>query len=320
MFRKLQFLCLLVVLFSGAASAQDYPSRPVKIVVPYTAGGVPDVIARIVGQRLSEMLSQPFVVVNTPGASGITAVMSVVKAPPDGYTLLLSDPAQTATNQYLFDNLPYDTLRDLMPVSILAYSSPFVVVNPAAGLSSFSEFVAYAKKNPGKLSYGSAGVGSTLHIAMESLNASLGLDLVHIPYKGSGQAVPAFLAGDVPLLITALTAIGPHVKSGKAKLLAVTSANRSPLAPDVPAVSEFIPGFEFNVELGLLAPAGTPSAVISIISTQVAKALKHPEVVARLKQLNLDPGGSTPEFFSAAIRRNQERFGTVVKRSGIKAN
>ena len=315
---KAFFYCLLVC--AGGAPAQDYPARPVKIVVPYAAGGVPDVLGRTVGQRLSEMLSQQFLVENRPGAGGISAVMAVVKAPADGYTLLLSDPGQTAINQHLFDSLPYDTLRDLVPVTILAYSAPFVVVNPSAGINSFTELVAYAKANPGKLAYGSAGIGSSLHIAMESLKASLGIDLVHIPYKGSGQSVPAFLGGEVPLVVTALTALGPHVKSGKAKLLAVTSAKRSPQAPDVPAVGEFIPGYDFTAELGFLAPRGTPAAVVSKLSAEVAKAVKHPETAARLTQLNLDPAGSTPEAFTAVIRGNQARYATAVKLSGAKSN
>lgn len=316
----LRTLCFALVAWGWGASAQDYPARPVKIVVPYAAGGVPDVIARIVGQRLSESFSHQFLIENRGGAGGISAVMSVVKAPADGYTVLMADVAHTALNTYLFTNLPYDVLKDLQPVSVVANSAPFIVVNPSLPIGSFSEFLAYAKAHPGKLSYGSGGIGSVLHISMEVIKASQGIDLVHVPYKGSGQSVPAFLAGEVQVVVTALTALGPHVKSGKAKLLAVTSAHRSRQAPDVPSVSEFIPGYDFEAEIGLLVPAGTPAAVVARLSAEVAKAVKHPETMARLTTLGLDPVGSTPEAYATAIRRNLERFAEPVRQSGAKVN
>jgi len=321
MTRTLLSAALFVLVTSlGSTWAQDYPARRVKILVPYAAGGVPDVLARVVGQRLSEALSQQFVVENKPGAGGIPAVMTVVKAPADGYTLLIADVAQTAINPHLFEKLPYDTLKDLAPVSIVASSPIYVVVSPSVRIDSFAELIAYAKAHPNRLSYGSAGIGSIHHISMESIKAALGIDLAHVPYKGSGQSVPAFLAGEVPIVLTALPALGPHVQSGRAKLLAVTSVARSAQVPEVPSVSEFIPGYDFIAEVGLLAPAGTPVAAVSNISSEVAKAMKHPETASRLTALGLDPVGSTPEAFAALIRSNLERFAKAVKISGAKVN
>jgi tripartite-type tricarboxylate transporter receptor subunit TctC len=311
--------CCLAAL-AASASAQDYPQRPVRIMVPYAAGGVPDVVARTVAQRLSESTGQQFIVENRGGGGGIAAVMAVAKSPADGYTLLVADPAQTAINPFLFTNLPYDTLRDLAPVSIIANSVQYVVGSPQANINSFPDMVAYAKANPGKLSYGSAGIGSVHHIGMESIKGALGLNVVHIPYKGSGQSVPAFVAGEVQVVLASLPALTAHVKAGKAKLLAVTSARRSPQTPDVPAVSEFVPGYDFGVEIGMLAPAGTPPAVLTKLSGEVGKAMKHPDTAARFAALGLEPVGGTPENYTAVIRRSLERFSVAVKQSGAKAD
>jgi len=290
------------------------------MLVPYAAGGVPDVLARSVAHRLSESTGQQFLVENRGGGGGIAAVMAVVKSPADGYTLIVADPAQTAINPYLFANLPYDTLKDLAPVSIIANAVQYVVGSPQANLNSFADMVAYARANPGKLSYGSAGIGSVHHIGMESIKATLGLDIVHVPYKGSGQSVPAFIAGEVQVVLASLPALTAHLKSGKAKLLAVTSAGRSSRTPEVPAVSEFVPGYDFNVEIGLLAPAGTPPAVLSKLSAEVAKAMKHPDTITRFAALGMEPVGGTPEHYAAVIRQSLERFGAAVKLSGAKAN
>jgi tripartite-type tricarboxylate transporter receptor subunit TctC len=299
--------------------AQDYPVRPVKVIVPYAPGGVPDVIARVVGQRLSERLGQQFVVENRGGGAGISAVMAVARAAPDGYTLLLTDNAVTTINPYLFDNLPYDTLRDLAPVSNIANTTQFVVAH-AAQFGSFTELVAYAKANPGRLSYGSPGMGTVHHIGTEAIKTALGIDIVHVPYKGSGQSVPAFLAGQIPIVIASLPALAAHVKSGKARLLAVASPRRNAQAPDVPALAEFIPGYDYTVAIGLYAPAGTPSAIVTRIAAEVAKAVQHPETVARFTPLGIDPVGSTPDAFVAVIRRDLERYSTAVKSSGARAN
>jgi tripartite-type tricarboxylate transporter receptor subunit TctC len=320
MMRTLLIASLFVLACAGGASAQEYPARPAKILVPYVAGGVPDVLARLLAQRLTETLSQSFIVENKPGAGGIPAVVAVAKAPADGYTLLVADVAQTAINPYLFKDIPYDTLRDFAPVSILANATVYIAVNASTQIGSFAELVSYARANPGRLSYGSAGIGSIHHIAAESIKAGLGLDIVHVPYKGSGLSVPAFLAGDVQIVVTALPALGPHVQSGKVKLLAVTSAARSGQTPDVPSVSEWIPGYDFFAEIGLLAPVETPSAIVARLYAESAKAMKRPDTVTRLTALGLDPIGSTPETFTALIRGNQDRYARAVRISGAKVN
>ena len=311
---------LFLGLLSSVSLAQDFPSRPVKIIVPYAAGGVPDVLARTVGQRLSESTGQQFIVENRGGGAGISAMQTVAKSPADGYTLVMADAAQTAINPHLFKDLPYDTLRDFAPVTIAATSVIFLAANATAPIQSFAEFAAFARANPGKLSYGSAGIGSAHHIAMEYVKAELKLDVVHVPYKGSGQSVPAFVAGDVQLVLSSLPALAAHIKSGKARLIGVNSGKRSSQAPDVPSIAEFIPGYDLVVETGLLAPAGTPAPVVAKLAAEVGKAMTHPETLARLVPLGFDAVGSTPEAFTQTIRANLERFARIVKLSGAKAN
>jgi tripartite-type tricarboxylate transporter receptor subunit TctC len=316
-------LLFAAVLAAGGAQAwaqADYPNRSVKLVVPYSAGGSTDVLARVIGQRLSESLGQPFVIENRPGAGGIVATLAVVKAPADGYTLLVSDMSQVVINPFLFSKLPYDPVKDLAPVTIVATIPLYVVAQPSLGVDSLAQLVAMAKAKPGQLSYGSAGTGSIHHIVMESFKASAGLDIVHVPYKGSGQSASAFIAGDLPLLITGMSAVGPHVKSGKGKLVAISSARRSAETPDVPSIGEVVPGFDFSSEFGLLAPAGTPPAILAKIAGEVGKALKVPDTMQRLGPMGMEPVGSSPEAYVENIRRNLDRFGKAVKISGAKAD
>ena len=320
--RMKKFTAVLVVclLVTGLAQAQDYPNRAVRLIVPYAAGGAPDVFARVIGQRLSDALGQQFIVENRPGAGGISASEAVAKAAPDGYTLLVPDVPQTAINPYMFSKLPYDPAKDFAPVSLIATIPLFLVTQPSAQVNTVAELIAAGKAAPGKMNYGSAGIGSLHHILMESFKASLGLDIVHVPYKGSGQSTPAFIGGDLSMLVTAIAAIGPHVKAGKARLIAVTSSARSPLAPDVPAVSETIPGYDFVSEIGLLAPAGTPQPVIAKLAAEVAKAVRHPDVVQRLTALGAVPVGNTPEAYGEMMKRNLVRYAKAVKDSGARAD
>jgi len=311
---------LLLSAFCAVVFAQDYPNRPVRLIVPYAAGGAPDVFARIIGQRLSESLGQQFIVENRPGAGGISASETVAKAAPDGYTLLVPDVPQTAINPHMFAKLPYDPAKDFAPVSLIATIPLFIVSQPAMPVNSVAELVAAAKAAPGKFNYGSAGIGSLHHILMESFKGALGLDIVHVPYKGSGQSTPAFIGGELTTLVTALAAIGPHVKAGKAKLLAVSSLARSPLAPDVPAISETIPGYDFTSEIGLLAPAGTPPAVIAKLAAEVAKAVRHPDTVQRLTALGAVPVGNSPEAYGEMMKRNLTRYAKAVKDSGARVD
>ncbi|MGQ0653288.1 MAG: Bug family tripartite tricarboxylate transporter substrate binding protein, partial [Betaproteobacteria bacterium] len=284
-----------LALAASAAIAQGYPSRPVKIVVPYSPGGLPDTMSRIVAAKLADATGQQFVIENRGSAGGITGTSEVVKAPADGYTLLVADVGQIAINPHLFSKLPYDPMKDLAPVSLIGTSALYLVAHPSVRASSFRELVALAKAEPGKLNYGSSGTGSIHHLATEALKSGLGLDLVHVPYKGTGQSVPALLGGQVALLYSALPSIAGHVKDGRVKILAISTAQRSPQTPEVPTVAESgIPGYEFVAEIGLLAPAGTPRDVITRLAGEVARAVKLPDVVQRFTQLGIESVGSTP--------------------------
>jgi tripartite-type tricarboxylate transporter receptor subunit TctC len=313
-------LALLAGAALSPAVAQDYPAKPVKMVVPYAAGGLPDVVTRTVGQRLSEALGQQFVVENKPGAGGIAATQSVVQAAPDGYTLLAVDAGPITMNPFLFSKLPYDTVKDLTPVSLLAISPLYIVSSPTSKIGSFAEFISFARANPGRLNYGSSGIGSIHHISMESIKSSLGLDIVHVPYKGTGQSVPAFIGGEVQIIVSALPSIGSYVKSGQATLLAASSLERYPDTPDVPAVSEFIPGYDFPAEVGILAPAGTPAAIVGRLAAEIGKALTQADTQARLQALGAQGVGLSPAAYAEHIRRGLEKYAVAVKVSGAKSD
>jgi tripartite-type tricarboxylate transporter receptor subunit TctC len=302
----------------GGAAAQDYPAKPVRMMVGFAAGGAPDIVGRLLAQRLSESLGQQFVVENRPSAGGITATQAVAKAAPDGYTLLVTDISQVAIAPFVFPSVPYDPVKDFAPISMAVITPLFYAVQPSLGINTFQDLIAYAKANPGKLNYGSAGIGSIHHLSMEAIKSSLGLNIVHVPYKGGGQSTPAFLAGEVSLLASALSALGPHAKAGKAKLLAIGTPQRFSIAPDVPTVAEFVPGFDFSSEIGLTAPAGTPPAIVSRLSAEVNKALKHPDVLARLAAMGSEAVGTTPEGYADNIRRNLEKYSRAVKIAGAK--
>ncbi len=312
--------CVLLASGATAAHAQNYPTKPVRIVVPFVAGGAPDLLARMVGQHLSGVFGQQFIVENRSGASGILGADLVSKSPADGHTLLLSDISTLVINPNLFAKLPYNSPKDFAPVSLALVIPLYVVAQPSLQFNTLPELVALAKAQPGKLTYGSSGIGSIHHITMESLKAELGLDIVHVPYKGVGQSVPAFRGGEISLLISALTGASPLVKSGHAKLLAVTSLRRDPQSPHVAPVSDLIPGFDFSSEMGIAAPAGTPPAIVSRLSSEIAKALKQPDVVARFTTLGGVLIGSTPEAYAENIHRHLKTFSKAVKASGAKVD
>ena len=316
----MRLLFLLLLVFSGAAAAQEWPAKPVRMIVPYAAGGLPDTMARILGTRLGEALGQQMVVENRGGAGGISGTEAVAKAAPDGYTLLVADVGQVAINPHVYASLPYDPLKDLVPVTLLGTTSLFLVAHPGVPAANFTELVALARAQPGKLNYGSSGTGSIHHLATEALKAALKLDIVHVPYKGMGQAVPALLGGQVSFLFSALPAIESHVKAGKLKLLAISTPKRSAQAPEVPTVAELgVPGYDFAPEIGVLAPAGIAPGLVARISAEIAKAVKSAEVSQRYLQLGIEAVGSTPEAYSARIRAAYDRYAQVVKASGAKA-
>ena len=306
--------------WTGAAAAQDYPTRPVRVVVPYAAGGLPDTMTRLAAVKMTEALGQQVVVDNRPGAGGIGACELVANAIPDGYTLLIVDVAQTAINPALYAKLPYDTLRNFAPVSLMGTSAQFLAANASVPASTLPELIKLAKAKPGQLRYGSGGIGSVHHLSMEALKTPLGLDIIHVPYKGNGVAIPAMIAGEVALVFSALPAIEGHLKSGRVKLLAVNTARRSPQAPNVPTVSEItgIQDYDYPPAIGVLAPAKTPKAVVNRAADAVARAVKHPDIAKRYTELGIDPVGNTPEQYAAQIRVDIAKYAKAVKASGVK--
>lgn len=317
---KLAAAALALALASSPIAAQDgYPSKPVRWIVPYSAGGLPDTIARVVAQKVSESLGQQVTIENRGGAGGITGSEAVARAAPDGYTFLVADVGQVAINQHLYAKLSYDPAKDLVPVGLIATANLFLVANADVPAKDFAELVALARARPGKLNYGSSGIGSIHHLATESLKAALGLDIVHVPYKGTGESVPALVSGQVALVYSSLPSIAAYVKSGRVKVLAVSTIKRSASAPDVPTVAELgVPGYDFAPEIGLLAPAGTPPAIVTRMSQEVAKAVRSPEVAQRFAQLDIEPAGGTPAEYAARIRAASEKYAQAIKVSGAR--
>jgi len=304
----------------GAAGAQDFPTRPIRMVVPYAAGGLPDTMTRLAAVRLTEILKQQVVVDNRPGAGGIGACELVANATPDGYTLLIADVAQTAINPALYAKLSYDTLRDFAPVTLMGTSAQFLTSNASVPANSLKELIALVKAKPGQMSYGSGGIGSVHHLSMEALKTPLGLDIVHVPYKGNGVAIPAMISGEVALVFSALPAIEAHIKTGRVKLLAVNTLKRSPQAPNVPTVSEVtgIKDYDYPPAIGVLAPAKTPKAVINKLAAAIAKSVQHPDVAGRYVTLGIEPVGNTPAQYLAQTRVDIAKYAKAVKAAGVK--
>jgi tripartite-type tricarboxylate transporter receptor subunit TctC len=316
--RLLGIAALCVAQTALAQGAKSYPDKPVRVVVGYSPGGLPDTIARVIGQKLSERWNQQFVVENKPGANGILGADFVAKATPDGYTLLMTDNSTHAIVPFLFTKLPYDADKDLIPVSLTARAPLFLAVHPSVKANSFKELIALIKASPGKYSYGSSGIGSTHHLCMAYLAASLNLDMVHVPYKGTGQSVPALVGGQVPMVFSGYPTLAAQAKEGRVKLLAINSLKRSDLAPDVPAIAETIPGFDFAPTFGLFAPAGTPKDIIVKVGADVAQVVKIPDVIERMKNLGIDPLGISGEDWAPMLKADAERYAKAVKISGAK--
>jgi tripartite-type tricarboxylate transporter receptor subunit TctC len=301
------------------ASAQGaYPNRPIKFVVPYAAGGLPDTVARIFAQRLGDKLGQAVVVDNRPGANGVVAAQALATAPKDGYTFLVTDGSMFSINPAIYKNLGYDYKRDFVPVSLAARAPLYLAVHPKVPASTFQEFVALAKAKPGTLNYGSSGIGSTHHLTMEALKAALGLQITHVPFKGTGQSVPALIGGQVDVLFSALPSLVGFVKGGQVKLLAINSARRSSQEPNVPAIAETIPGFDFAPIVGVLAATGTPASAIDRISAEMAQIARMPDVIATLSNAGIEAIGSNPADYGKAILDENERLAKAIAASGIK--
>ncbi|HZZ94936.1 MAG TPA: tripartite tricarboxylate transporter substrate binding protein [Usitatibacter sp.] len=313
----------LAALFLGvssiAASQDNYPARPVTIVVPYPAGGVADLLPRLVGEKLTQKWGQPVIVENKAGASGNIGMGWVAQQPADGYTFALAPAGNLTVNPTLFPNLPFDTARDFTPVTLLANVPNVLVVHPSVPAKTFQELVAYAKANPGKLNFASPGAGSGAHLAGELLKLDAGVDIVHIPYKGLAPAVNDLLGGQVQMMFAGVSTIIQQVKSGKLRALAVAGPHRLDAMPGVPTVAESgYPGFDVTSWYGIVAKTGTPPAIMRKVRDDMADALKQPDVVKKLADLGLEPVGDTPAQFGAVIQAESLKWGGIVKKAGVR--
>src|SRR5688572_27973505 len=299
------------------AWGQAYPSKPVRVVVTFPPGSTPDIVGRALATRLQDAMGQPFVVENRAGAGGNIGADAVAKAAPDGYTLLVSTNGVFAINKVLYKSMPFDPDRDLAPVSLLATAPQMLVVNPSLGVSGLKEYLEHARRNPGKLSYGSVGAGSASHLTMELLKSDAGVSLVHVPYKGFPPAVTDLLAGNIQTMFAIVPGVLPHVKAGKMTGLAVTALKRSELAPDVPSVAELgYPQLESLAWIGLGVPAGTPAPVIERLSAETTRGMRAPEVRNLLGKAGFDVVAGSPQEFARWIRAESQKWGRVIKASG----
>jgi tripartite-type tricarboxylate transporter receptor subunit TctC len=304
---------------SRIARAQAYPSRPVRIIVPFAAAGAFDIMARLIGQWLSERLGQPFVIENRPGAGTNIGTETVVKAPPDGYTLLLAG-TPNAINATLYEKLNFNFIRDIASVAGISRAPLVMAVHPSVPAKTVPEFIAYAKANPGKISMASAGIGAPSHVSGELFKMMAGVNLVHVPYRGAGPALVDLLAGQVQVGFPSMPSSIEYVRAGKLRALAVTSAMRSDALPDIPTVGEFLPGYEASASYGIGAPKGTPVEIIDMLNKEINAALGDPKMKARLADLGGTPLLGSAADFGKLIAEETEKWAKVIKFAGIKAN
>ena len=310
---------LATSLLATAALAQSYPAKPIRLIVPFAAGGGNDNVARLVGKHLSDNLGQQLVIDNRPGAGGVLGAELAAKAVPDGYTLFLGGVGSHAVNPNLNVSLPYDPIRDFAPVALLAQAPLVLVVHPSVPADSITAFVALARSRPGQLNYASNGNGSSSHLAAVMFDSMTGVDMVHVPYKGLSPALTDLLSGRVQLMFSSVVAILPHIKAGKLRGLAVTGSRRLASMPNLPTIAESgLPGYEASSWYGVLAPAGTPREIVARLNAELVKALEQPEVRTSLLAEGAEPIGGSPEQFAAHIRSEMERLGKMIREAKIR--
>ena len=314
---RLLALALLCVAAAGPARAADYPTRPVKWIVPYPPAGTTDVLARIIAQWLTEKLGQPFVIENRPGAGNNLGTEAVVKAAPDGYTMLLVNPAN-GINATLYKELSFNVIRDIAPVAGIVRTPNVMEVTPSFPAKTVAEFIAYCKANPGKINMASSGSGTSVHLSGELFKSMTGCQMLHVPYKGAGPALTDLMGGQVDVIFDNLPSSVGHIKGGKIRALAVTSAERDPSLPEVPTVAETVPGYEATAWFGIGMPKGTPKDVIEKVNAEVNRALADPKMRARLAELGGKPIAGTPEDFGKVIAAETAKWEKVVISSGAK--
>jgi tripartite-type tricarboxylate transporter receptor subunit TctC len=312
---------LFLSLLPSEAAAQAYPSKPIRFVVPYPPGGPLDTVARLTAQKVSESVKQPVIVDNKPGAGGNIGADIVAKSPADGYTILMGAVATHAINPSLYASIPYDAVRDFAPVTQLASTPNILIVNPSVPASNVREFIAYAKANPGKLNFGSGSTGSAGHLAGELFKALAGVEMTHVPYKGAAPAMQDLVAGQIQLMFDNLASALGQVRAGKVKGLAVTTAKRTSLAPELPTIAESgLPGFDISTWFGIFVPAGTRRDVVERLHAEFTRALASPDVREKIVNLGAEPVGNRPEEFAAYIAREADKYARVIKASGAKAD
>lgn len=318
-------LCTLLMLIAtslvvGDATAQPYPSKPIRLIVPFTPAGTTDILARMVGQKLSEAVGMQVVIDNRPGAAGSIGAGIAAKAEPDGYTLLMGHIGTLAVNPSLYEKLPYDPIRDFAPITLVAMVPSMLVVNPSLPVRSVKELIAFAKSRPGQLNYGSTGAGGTPYLAVEYFKLMAGLNIMEVRYKGAAPLTTDLIAGEIALTITGIPALAPHVKTGRLRALAVSSAKRCAAVLELPTISEAgLPGYEATSWYGVLAPAGTAPEIIAKLNAGIIKGIKQPDVAKRLAAEGAETVGGTPEEFSTFIKAETARWAKVLKATGAKA-
>jgi tripartite-type tricarboxylate transporter receptor subunit TctC len=312
-------LILACLAFAHVAYAQDYPAKPIRFIVGFAPGGVTDIVARALGQKLYERLGQQVVVDNRAGGSGTIAAVMTAKSPPDGYTLLMSSISTMATNVSTVAKLPYDPLRDFAPITLVLVTPYLATVQAALPANTLREFIALAKAQPGRLNFGSSGTGGGAHLAVELFKVMAGIELTHVPYKGASLALTDLMGGHIQLTFSQPPIVLPHIKSGKVKGLAITSAQRLAALPEFPTFAESgVAGYDATSWQGLVAPAGTPRAIVMKLNSEIRRALQLPEIGARLAAEGSEAGNTTPDEFGAYIRREIAKWARVVKGSGLK--
>ena len=310
------FACMLA---AASAFAQGYPARPIRMLVPFSAGGNVDIVARVVGAKLAADLRQPFVVENKAGAGGTIGVATLAKSPGDGYTLMMMNQA-LAYSASLYSNLPYDTLRDLAPIAYVGATPNALIVTNSLPVKTVQEFLAYARANPGRIAYGSAGIGGATHLAVELLQSLTGTKLTHVPYKGAGPALTDLISGQIQAMLVPTPAVMPYVKGGKLRALATSGASRSPALPGLPTIAEAgVPGYEYTTWFGMFGPGTLPKPLVARLSTAVNNALADAELEEKLAQQGLEVRATTSGQFTEIVRADVTRWGKIIRELGVRA-
>jgi len=318
-FKKFIFLLLHFFCIAGfSQTSNDFPQHPIKLIVPFPAAGATDAMSRLLAQKLTELWNQPVVVENKAGATGAVGSVFVAKAPADGYTLLMGTGTTHSVAPAINPNLPYNNIKDFSAVSLVATFPNLLVVHPSLPVKTVAELITYLKANPGKINFSSTGNGGSVHLAAELFKQSTKTEMTHIPYKGSGEAINDLLSGQVQLTIDNISTVLPHVQTGKLRALGVSSLDRSPMAPEIPSISESIPGFEANTWIGLFAPSGTPPQVVQKISTDTQLALKQTAIVQKFRTMGAVSAGNQPDQFVSFIKKDMDRWKNLVQSAGLK--